>query len=181
MSNQLILQQLQDLLSENISIGTFVKISLGNYQGNEKELKSVYVRPIVVKRSNMLSFTYRYKTRDIFKNLDIAAGLKLVLHFINNDFKICTVFTSEKEIIIEHSKKGDLIRRERSMTAAVKPTLAHNREKRRLIQPSEKTYLQELGVTDNEGKVFARSQDKFRQINQYIEILSSLRTYHKAG
>ena len=92
MSNQLLFQQFQTKLSESISSNQFIKISLGNYQGNEKELKNIYVKRVVIKRTHMLSFNYRYKTRDIFKNFETAEGIALINHLISNDFKICTAF-----------------------------------------------------------------------------------------
>lgn len=174
MSNQLHLQQFQTQLADSISSNVFLKVSLGNYQGNEKELKNIYVRKVKIKRADMLSFTYRYKTRDIFKNFPIAEGITLISHFVSNDFKVCTLFTTEKEIILEHGKKQQISLREKSVSTAVQPTLAHNKEKKRLIKPTGKAYLQELKITDQEGNVFKNAQDKYRQINQYIEILSTL-------
>lgn len=174
MSNQLLLEQFQTQLSESISSNQFIKVSLGNYQGNEKELKNIYVKRVVIKRTHMLSFNYRYKTRDIFKNFEIAEGLILINHLISNDFKICTLFSTEKDIIIEHGKKGNVILRENIVSGAAQPDLFHNKQKKRLIEPAGKTYLQELKITDKEGEVFKNAQDKYRQINQYIEILSSL-------
>ncbi len=44
MSNQLVLAQFRDQLTENISNGQFIKASLGNYQGNIQDLKNMYVR-----------------------------------------------------------------------------------------------------------------------------------------
>lgn len=174
MSNQLHLQQFQQQIAESISSNTFLKISLGNYQGNEKELKNVYARRVKIKRTDMLSFTYRYKTRDIIKNLPIPEGIRLVANFISNDFKVCTLFTTLKEVILEHSKKQLISVRENIVKAAVQPTLSHNKEKKRIIQPTGKTYLQELKISDAEGNVFKNAQDKYRQINQYVEILSAL-------
>nr|WP_294874887.1 SAM-dependent methyltransferase [uncultured Pedobacter sp.] len=174
MSNQLSIQQFLDQLSESISLNLFLKASLGNYQGNEKELKNIYVRRVKIKRVEMLSFNYRYKTRDIFKNLSIQDGTDLIKNLISNDFRICTLFTTNKEIIVEHGKKGTISLRGRQNASNIKPSLAHDKEKKRIIKPAGKTYLQELKVTDQEGNVFKNSQDKYRQINQYIEILSSL-------
>src|SRR5690606_2708630 len=37
-----------------------------------------------------------------------------------------------------------------------------------------KSYLKELRITDQDGKVFKNAQDKYRQINRYIEILRPL-------
>lgn len=174
MSNQLNIQLFLGQLSESISSGLFVKASLGNYHGNEKELKNIYVRPVKIKRADMLSFNYRYKTRDIFKNMSILDGTDLIKNLISNDFRICTVFTTQKEVIIEHGKKGVISLRERETVSNGKPSFAHDKEKKRIIKPKGKTYLEELKVTDQEGNVFKNSQDKYRQINQYIEILSSL-------
>jgi SAM-dependent methyltransferase len=174
MSNQLHLQQFQSQLADSISSNVFLKASLGNYQGNEKELKNIYVRKVKIKRADMLSFNYRYKTRDIFKNFPIAEGITLISHFVSNDFKVCTLFTTEKEVILEHGKKQQISFREKLVSTAVQPTLAHNKEKKRLIKPAGKTYLQELKITDQDGNVFKNAQDKYRQINQYIEILSTL-------
>lgn len=174
MSNQLHLQQFQAQLTESISLNIFFKVSLGNYQGNEKELKNIYVRKVKIKRADMLSFTYRYKTRDIFKNFQIAEGIALINHLVSNDFKIATLFTTEKEVILEHGKKQLISLREKLVTSNLKPSLSHDKEKKRLIQPAGKPYLEALRITDHEGKVFKNAQDKYRQINQYIEILSSL-------
>lgn len=174
MSNQLYLQQFTDQLSTSITTDTFFKISLGNYQGNEKELKNIYVRKVKIKRADMLSFTYRYKTRDIIKNLPIAEGIILIGNFVSNDFKIATLFTTEKELILEQGKKQLITLREKLLSKPMQVSLSHNKEKKRLIQANGKTYLTELKLTDAEGNVFKNAQDKYKQINQYIEILSSL-------
>ncbi|TDQ07578.1 class I SAM-dependent methyltransferase [Pedobacter metabolipauper] len=174
MSHQVNLKIFQDLLEDSISSGQFLKISLGNYQGNDKELKQVFVRRVIIKRTDMLSFTSRYKTRDIVKNFSISEGLNRINHQISNDFKICTLFTTVKEVIAEHMKGGTISVREVAISGALKPSLSHNKEKKRLIQPIGKTYLQELRITDQDGNVFKNTQDKYKQINQYIEILSSL-------
>lgn len=174
MSNQLHLQQFIDQLTNSISANIFVKISLGNYHGNERELKNIYVRRVKIKRADMLSFTYRYKTRDIIKNFPIAEAITLIGHFTSNDFKIATLFTMEKEIILEHGRKQEISVREQMLSKVVTPDLSHNKEKKRLIQASGKPYLVELKLTDSEGNIFKNAQDKYRQINQYIEILNSL-------
>jgi SAM-dependent methyltransferase len=45
---------------------------------------------------------------------------------------------------------------------------------RKISETIGKTYLNLLDITDSKGKILAKSQDKFKQINQYIEILSPL-------
>lgn len=168
------LAEFNAILNGCIADATFIKLSLGNYQGNDKELKNIYVRKVSIKRKDMLSFTYRQKTRDIIKNFTIEEGVKLIANLLSNDFKIGTLFTSNIEFILEHHKNGSIKIRERILNEKLEPKLAHNKEKNRIIKPVANGYLHALKITDAEGNVFKNTQDKYKQINQYIEILSSL-------
>lgn len=174
MSNQTILQGFNQQLADSITNDTFIKVSLGNYQGNDKELKNVYVRRVKIKKADMLSFTYRNKTRDIVKNFPIADGLTRIGHFISNDFRICTFFCTGKEVIVEYDKKLVLTIRERVLQVTAQPVVSHDKEKKRLIQPAGKSYLQELKITDGAGVVYKNAQDKYKQINQYVALLDPL-------
>lgn len=169
-----VLAQFNELLSKTVADQKLVKLSLGNYQGNDRELKNLYIKLVKIKRVDMLSFNYRYKTRDIFKNHTILDGLNLVMNLLSNDFKVATLFTTDQEVIIEHQKKGLISIRERQLNVPLKVALSHDKEKKRIIKPSNNPYLQALKITDAEGSVFKNAQDKYKQINQYIEILSSL-------
>lgn len=174
MTSTATLAEFNAILNTSIADATFVKLSLGNYQGNDKELKNIYVRKVNIKRNDRLSFTYRQKTRDIIKNFTIDEGVKLITNLLSNDFKIGTLFTSNTEIIIEHQKNGSIKIRERVLNQVIEPNLSHNKEKNRIIKPVANGYLHALKITDAEGNVFKNTQDKYKQINQYIEILSSL-------
>ena len=71
MSTNETLERFKELLKDSISENSFVKLSLGNYQGNDASLKKLHIRKIKVKRADVLSFNYKHKTRDIFKNFEI--------------------------------------------------------------------------------------------------------------
>ena len=174
MGNSDILFNFNHLLQVSIANASFIKLSLGNYQGNDAALKNLYIRKVKIKKSDMLSFNYRYKTRDIFKNFAIEDGLRKVMQYISNDFKVCTLFTVDEETIIEHTKKGEILIRSKKNVLAVQTSAAHDKEKKRIIKPTGNAYLHALKITDEEGNVFKNAQDKYKQINQYIEILSTL-------
>ncbi|RZK74502.1 MAG: SAM-dependent methyltransferase [Pedobacter sp.] len=175
MSSQSSLDQLKEILQQVIPESKLVKLTLGNYQGNDKSLKNIYVRKVKIKRADKVSFTYRYQTRDVFKNLDINEGIQLIVNLASYDFKVCNVFCTDREIYVEHNSKGIIVLREKTKQQIAAPTLSHDKPKERLIKPVvERSYLQALQVTDADGKVYKNSQDKFRQINHYIDILSPL-------
>lgn len=168
------IEQFTAALKESLNTASFVKVSLGNYKGEEEALKQILIRKVVIKREDKLAFTYRYKTRDVVKNYAIDEAIDLIAGYLDKGFKIGTLFTTEKDLILEELNNGKVVFRESSASSAVAPSACHDKEKIRLIKPEAKSYLTELKITDAEGKVFKNAQDKFRQINHYIEILSSL-------
>jgi len=168
------IEQFTAALKESLSAATFVKVSLGNYKGEEEALKQILIRKVVIKREDKLAFTYRYKTRDVVKNYAVDEAIELIADYLGKGFKIGTLFTTEKDLILEELNNGKVVFRESKASSAAAPSVNHDKEKARLIKPEAKSYLTELKITDAEGKVFKNAQDKFRQINHYIEILSSL-------
>lgn len=161
-------------LTKAINNKTFLKLSMGNYKGEEKDLKNVYVRPVQIKRMDMLSFTRRYKTRDIIKNYTFDEGGRVISEFLKSGFRIATLFTEEQDIVVQQNQDG-IFRLNKTTPALSKAvTLSHDKVKPRILQSVGKKYLHELMITDIDGKVYKTSQDKFKQINQYIEILSPM-------
>ncbi|MGO4878228.1 SAM-dependent methyltransferase [Pedobacter psychrotolerans] len=161
-------------LADSLSLQQFVKISLGNYKGTDKGLRQILVRKVLIKRMPKLALTFRYKTRDIVKNFNEEEGVKLISEYLQSGFKIATLFTTEKDLIFEELNNGKVVIREITASAKEVPAASHDKEKARLIKPDDKSYLTELKITDADGRVFKNAQDKFRQINHYIEILSAL-------
>ncbi len=160
----------QNSLNDN----TFVKISLGNYKGKEENLKNVYVKRILIKTEEKLSFTFRYKTRDIVKNFDFREGITKVHDYLNREFYVATLFTTAFDLAFENLFDKKYVLRKNAPSIKEVPAAGHDRAKTRLISSNDKPYLTALKITDETGKVLVNSQDKYKQINHYIEILSTL-------
>lgn len=155
-------------LHESLGNGDFVKLSLGHYAGRESELKQIHIRRILVKRQEVLSFTYRYKTRDIVKNHPFAEAEDMIGNFLGRDFLTATLFTSAFDIVYD-GQKNTLNKKPATHKEA---SLDHDRPKTRQ-QETQAPWLHFLGITDKDGKVRKDAQDKFRQIDKYIETLSA--------
>lgn len=151
----------------------FVKFSMGNYKGSEPKLKNIYIKPVEIKNKKFLAFNYHYQTRDIHKNYPFSEALSLIQNYLEDGFKIATLFTTKTELIIESNKKEEFKIREKQLQQSLKVDLSHDKQKQRVAPPTA-PYLQKLGLTDEKGIVFKNSQDKYRQINKYIEILNGL-------
>src|ERR671913_556141 len=55
-------------LEASLRDGSFVKLTLGKYRGEEAGLKNLYVRAVEVGGAERLSFLTRYRTKDVVKN-----------------------------------------------------------------------------------------------------------------
>ncbi len=164
-----------DHVRETIQQGELIKISLGDYHGTELYLKNVYIKPVMIKREKKLSFVFRYKTKDITKNFEMDTGIIEMQGLLKVEgFRVATLFTETENLSCQLHKKGEWFLKKDKPTAKKPTSLSHDKLKERKLQDSHQVYLQELRLTDVTGKVFKNAQDKWKQINHYIEILSSM-------
>jgi SAM-dependent methyltransferase len=152
----------------------FVSLSLGNYKGSEENLKNIYVRKAIIKREEKLSFTYRYKTKDIIKNYDLDEGCGIIGKYMADGFRVVNLNTLRFNLHFEVQNNGKTVLKTTEPTAGATLSTDHNKLKKRPISPKNKPYLVDLNITDKEGNVFKNAQDKYRQINHYVDILSPL-------
>jgi SAM-dependent methyltransferase len=160
-------------VEQSVNNHSFISMSLGNYKGAEENLKNLYIKRVLIKKDEKLSFTYRYKTRDIVKNFSNEEGISLIEKFLLEGFRVSTLFYTEADLQFEilNNDKITLKKKSPSKNAS---SLDHDKNKNRLISAQNKSYLADLKITDQAGNVFKNAQDKYKQINHYIEILSSL-------
>jgi len=133
------------------------------------------VRPILLREEPALSFVYSYKTRDITKNMDPAAGLVAIAELLENDFRHTHFFSSEEEAQLEFSKKGKTFLHVKKLTPTVTSvststiTQDHDREKKRYVDLS-RPFLTALGITDQQQRLIPAMSRKWKQINKFIEV-----------
>jgi len=146
-----------------------MNLTLGAYKGPDEQLKNIYVRQVLIKREVKLSFTYRYQTRDIVKNYSFADGVVRVREALANGFNAATLFTTGFDLTLDRQSL-----KKKAASHTTPAPVSHDRDKKRLIGTENKAYLHALNITDAKGVVFKNAQDKYRQINKYVEILSGL-------
>ncbi|WP_353720386.1 SAM-dependent methyltransferase [Dyadobacter sp. 676] len=170
-------EKAQEFIAEvrgSLQDGSFVKLSLGNYRGADESLKNIYIKKVLIRKEPRLSLTYRHKTRDITKNHTAGELTGMLGQWLGTDFRVATLQTLSEDIHFEMHPSGKATVRKKAAAGRKNPSLSHDKAKNRLISPAGKGYLSELKITDPQGNVYQNTQDKFRQINHYIDILSSL-------
>lgn len=162
-----ILQEFTAALAQSLREGAVIQLTLAGYRGSEAGLQKIIARPILVKQQPKLSFTYRYKTRDIVKNYDESESVRRVAVSMQ-DFAVATLFTTQYDLKLENGKL-----KQSAPSQSLPASRAHNRAKQHVVG-SDRPYLHALGVTNKTGQVLHNAQDKFRQINKYVEIVGGL-------
>ncbi|MEO6012687.1 MAG: SAM-dependent methyltransferase [Devosia sp.] len=143
------------------------------YDGTDPTIKSIDIKPALIKRQKQLSFTWHYKTRDVVRNHPWDEAVVELKGLIGVEFNLAQLFTAAADWSLDFQGKGPRLK-QAPPTQKAPASLAHNRDKIRIIPAAGSAWLRELGVTTADGKVVPGSQDKFRQINRYVEILGPL-------
>jgi Methyltransferase domain len=133
----------------------------------ESPYSRVTVRPVLVADELRYQFEYRQGPKATHANLLPLEAETELAGLIHRDFRQALLQTPRHDYQV---LDGERVLR-RAPTA--KPTtLAHDRRKHRLLAEGVPVpFLVELGVMTPNGKVRARRQDKFRQINRFLELV----------
>ena len=97
-------------------------------------------------------------------------------------FSQINLLTTGGDCEYRRTKKGtavllgaDKLRRRISDTAAEVVEIGHNNKEKKRILTGAEPFLQALGVSDRNGRIYDKKQPKFRQINRFLELISDVR------
>jgi hypothetical protein len=168
------------MCQQTASNGALQRLVLSKYKGAEEELTRVVIRPVEIKAQTLLSFLYEYRTNHVTKSLAVDEAMTQLQQWLGGDFHNAHMITDEWEIQLSFSKKGKvLINKNRNKNSpaegdktSTQVELAHNRTKLRYVE-QDRPYLRELGITDANGQIIPAMSRKWKQINKFIEVLST--------
>ena len=161
-------------LNESLANKSFVKLTLMNKRVKTNELNTVSVKLIHIKDGLKLSFLYRYPTKDITKNYSFDEAITIITQLLMSDFMQAELLTLQGDWHLTITKKNTATIRKKEASTKEQPQLAHDKNKERKISAADKIYLRELGITTADFQVKTSMQDKYRQINKYIEIIDGI-------
>lgn len=167
-----ILEQFLALVQQAWQQQEFVKLTLSKASPKDSDLKNIYIRKIQIKGQAQLSFTLRHSTKDIVQNYSLTEALDQLKSYLGKDFLIANLLTTTKDYTLSYNKKRKAHLRSQKSTIQQAPNSQHNKTKQYLIEPNQ-AFLGNLGIASN-GKILHAQQDKFRQINKYVEIMAGL-------
>ncbi|HRC15729.1 MAG TPA: SAM-dependent methyltransferase [Bacteroidia bacterium] len=162
------------LFTKGVVQEQLLKLTLSDRRDKANELENVFVKPVLLKTGLSLSFVYRHPTKDITKNYKPEEAEGLIRELLNIDFYKADLFTEDSHTNFSITKSGKSFIKQQSVTGKNVASTEHDRGKRRYVKAENNIWLKELGVTTAEGKVKSDKQDKYRQINKYVEIVESI-------
>ena len=165
-------EQFIDAFAASLSAETFVKMTLGNYKGDVEHLQKILVRPVETKRGTFVAFQSRYESRETVKNHSIGESPDTVRSHLRSGFRNAHLFTTANDFQLDIGKRSTRLRVGRATFTEV-PGRMHDRAKNHLVDPG-RYYLKALGITNDRGEVKAEQQDKWRQINKFVETFAQL-------
>jgi len=166
------LQEFLFLITDAFTKSELNKITLSKTIAKDADLQNIYIKPLIIKNEEMLSFTFRYKTNDQVKNFSFTNALKEIEKALNTSFLSGVLMANNQQHTLLISKKGTTTLLSQKASKELPQKLSHDNEKVKRAEINA-PYLVELGVCSADGKVIPAMADKYRQINKYLEIIEN--------
>ena len=161
-----------DKLSSIVENKEFTRLTLTAKKDKESDLKKIIISPVQLKKGFQLNFVYRHNTKDITKNYEITDGIRLIAASLETDFNNAELVSEQTTINLYTLPNGKIQLKTLAVATLAQSTFNHDKQKDKLIDLKDNIYLRELGITNASFELRREMSDKFRQINQYIELLS---------
>ena len=115
------------------------------------------------------------KTQVFHENLAFSRGVSRCIDFMPEEFLQMNAWSETCEFSILISRKGKVSWKKKNLQEnSTKPQaqMEHNRKKQYILAEGEIIPpLVDMGIFTKDGRVAASMQDKFRQINRFVEIV----------
>ncbi|MCX7878257.1 MAG: SAM-dependent methyltransferase [Ignavibacteria bacterium] len=172
MNHHEVIEEFLGYVSNAVNGSDFIKLTFGKYRGKD-ELEQIFIMPVKMNGKLAYRCTHRYKTKDIHKNIKPEDIKTIANRELGKNFLSATLFTPRYDLVMEFSKRRIPRVYKKKPSLSQEKIQKHNRIKKRNISP-DSVYLRLLGITSSSGEIKPDKYDKFRQIDKFIEILSSL-------
>ena len=159
-------------LAAIVSRGELVKLVVAKQRNPASELKSMIISIVEIKAGKRLNFIYRYKTKDITKNLATEEALPVIRKSLEEEFLNAELFATGETVQLTTVGRGKVKIKTTKVVLKQPEAFVHDHVKERLIATGQNVYLRELGILNAGFELRREMSDKYHQINRYIELLS---------
>lgn len=166
---------LEQVLKNIIEKDLLYQATFSNPFKKDKDVPSkIGIRPLKSKGDYLYQIS-EYRNQQVFhRNVTPNECLEIMSSELIANFKQGLLQTKEGDVQLLTNRKGETtILQKKASKSDV--DLEHNRQKKHLLIPEQAVlFLKELGLTNENGKIYPQKMDKFRQINRFLEMVSDL-------
>ncbi|PKK89558.1 MAG: SAM-dependent methyltransferase [Candidatus Wallbacteria bacterium HGW-Wallbacteria-1] len=160
----------------SLDAGKLIHLAISQKRQKSNTINRYIVRPFLKDDGLCFQLESFTETQAFHENID-ASMLKQRIESLAVNFKQFNIFTADSDYQILINKRGQCMIKSSAPTK--KPSVsAHNRVKQYVLPEGKPIdFLVHLGVMNAEGRVHSKKQDKFRQINRYLEMVEDILAY----
>ena len=164
-------EELLTKLSEVLTDGSFISGTISQPRMKSDELKRVRMKPVELRGELHIQFEYQFERVLNHENITLDELHGKLKELLERFRQVHAEFSDEK-IHVQISKKFKVMWKSEQTESVKVVDLSHNRQKNYLLDENiPHPFLVRLGVQTPEGKVRNQHQDKFRQINRFVEFI----------
>ena len=164
-------EELLTKLTEQLTDGSFIGGTISQPRMKSEELKRVRMKPVELRGELHIQFEYQFERVLNHENITLDELHGKLKELLEQFRQVHAEFSAEK-IHVQISKKYKVMWKAEQTESVKIVNLSHNRQKNYLLDENiPHPFLVRLGVQTPEGKVRSQHQDKFRQINRFVEFI----------
>jgi len=160
-------------LAEATQANSLASLTLSKPREKNGKIKSLYFRPVMIRKESMTQMVVRFNDREDTKNFTQAEFLAFASQSIRQHFFYAHIVTSHREGHLLISKRGFVTLKWKQLAKEMIALPVHNKEKQYIIPPDE-PFLRHLGISSSAGTIIKDQFKKYRQISRYIELFAPL-------
>lgn len=167
------LEEFAERLSQSLAAGGFSGLVLSKPVAADAP-RNVHIRAIELQGETRYQWTESRDRQESHENLTADETIARAAAMIGTDYRNAHLFTADADYALRINRKGEpsLQRTRPTRSPAV---AAHNRAKEHLIPDGQPcAFMEAIGVMTADGRVRAKAQHKFRQINRYLEFIEDV-------
>ncbi len=158
----------QEAASKILDTSTFVRAVLSGRRRNMSvDFERIDIRPVEIKGVLHLQLMQSDGRATTAKNL-LPSAIE-VDQLLNSGYANITVESTYEAYSIRITKSGDA--QVHTEKRALEQNLAHDKKKDRLLDAGD-PFLREVGIADAKGVIKPSRQDKYKQVEEFLRLLS---------
>lgn len=151
----------------------FLRLTLLEPRIEARRWNRIVIRPVRIKGLRLIQWTQFDDRKDLTSNLDLDAARSRLAEAVAAGFRELHAQMAHQDLHARMTRKGRLIvARGKPSRPGVSPDLKHDRRKPRAIpQGGVSEVLVAAGILSREGKTRPGMGPKYRQINEFLDLL----------